>query len=337
MPTGISMYWSSVVGSYGCCNRARSGCERPGDGTDRARRFFSCHLRQQPQDSARRASIFAGFGFQADAGPPLNHRQRSCGWRLNLSSLWAVSSRPMDTVCGGNSPMGIALLINDLISIDRKYLFEDGMRRGRGKIVSREEYSSIVSVEADANVSGAALWYDALVQDTERATMRLIHDAYGYGACVANYVKAGNLKMENNCVLGVCATDALTGEAFEVRAHTVVNATGPWLDSTFEAVLQGESEESRAWSGASISLSRSASSRIMPIGLEGPDSGFDKDSILRGNKRFYFFVPWRGHTMIGTAYELYDEGSGRSSGGTSGHRRLCQGGKSHLSGGGTNL
>jgi len=206
----------------------------------------------------------------------------------------------------GKLPMRIALFINDLMGWDRNYLLDNGHKRGRGKIISREEYSQIVAFKGDDNINGAALWFDALVQDTERLTITLINNAYEYGACIANYVKAGELNVKNNSVVGVYATDSLSGDKFEIRARNVVNATGPWLDNAFKPLLNSNKKKLCLARGLNIVVKKRLFKNY-GIGLEGSNSGFNNKSILRGKKRFYFFIPWRGHTMIGTAYKLYNK------------------------------
>ena len=41
------------------------------------------------------------------------------------------------------------------------------------------------------------------------------------------------------------------------------------------------------------------------VGLEGSSPYHDKDAVIARGKRSYFFVPWRGYTMIGTSYKPY--------------------------------
>ena len=204
----------------------------------------------------------------------------------------------------GRLPMRIALHVNDLIGWDRNYLLKKGQKRGKGKIISKEDYSKIVALKDEANVNGAALWFDALVLDTERLTMTLVNDAYEYGACITNYVKAGELNVKDNCVVGVCATDRLAGEKFEIRAHNIVNATGPWLDNTFKPLKNSTKKELCLAIGLNIVVKKCLF-KDYAIGLEGSNSGFNTKSIGREKKRFYFFIPWRGYTMIGTSYKLY--------------------------------
>jgi len=206
----------------------------------------------------------------------------------------------------GKLPMRVALHLNDLISMDRKYIFEDGYKRGRGRIVSEEEYDRMFGLKMDRNINGAALWYDALVQDTERLTITCVNDAFEYGACIANYVSFKNLKVKKDRVAGALAADSLTGEEFEIRTRNVVNTTGPWLDKTLELSGGWNGEESFFASGLNIIVKKGLCKQYA-IGLEGPGSGYDKEDALGGKNRFFFFIPWRGHTMIGTAYKAYDE------------------------------
>ncbi|MFQ5486571.1 MAG: glycerol-3-phosphate dehydrogenase C-terminal domain-containing protein, partial [Desulfobacterales bacterium] len=41
------------------------------------------------------------------------------------------------------------------------------------------------------------------------------------------------------------------------------------------------------------------------VGLEGAGDATEKDTVLNGKKRLFFFVPWRGYTIIGTSYKAF--------------------------------
>ena len=50
----------------------------------------------------------------------------------------------------------------------------------------------------------------------------------------------------------------------------------------------------------SLGLARTA------VGLEGESHCSVDHSAKKGGKRFYFFVPWQSHVMIGTGYKRYE-------------------------------
>ncbi len=76
---------------------------------------------------------------------------------------------------------------------------------------------------------GAALYYDAQTDDA-RLVLATARSAARAGALVANYVEVSTLLKPDGRVRGAVVRDVLTGETCTIRAHAVVNATGPWSD-----------------------------------------------------------------------------------------------------------
>jgi glycerol-3-phosphate dehydrogenase len=58
----------------------------------------------------------------------------------------------------------------------------------------------------------------------------LLTRAMALGAVTLNHFAIERILVAGKQVAGVVGTDALTGRAHEVRASSVVNASGPWLD-----------------------------------------------------------------------------------------------------------
>src|SRR5437016_8123332 len=77
--------------------------------------------------------------------------------------------------------------------------------------------------------AGPALLYDAQTDDA-RLVLATARSAARAGALVANYVEVSTLLKPDGRVRGAVVRDVLTGETFTIRAHAVVNATGPWSD-----------------------------------------------------------------------------------------------------------
>lgn len=66
--------------------------------------------------------------------------------------------------------------------------------------------------------------------DDARLVMSVIQTAAAENACVANYIKAEDLLLNEGKVTGVKAKDMLSGRTFVIQSTVVVNATGPWVD-----------------------------------------------------------------------------------------------------------
>jgi glycerol-3-phosphate dehydrogenase len=185
--------------------------------------------------------------------------------------------------------MGAALAVNDLLSFDRNRSMDPQKYLARGSIISKQELANLLPGYDTGDSTGAAVWHDAQIYNTERLLLEFILSAVREGAEAANYVKAAGLLQTGNCITGVKARDVLTDQDFDIRAKAVVNCAGAWVDDLLgKARIESEYATSIAmnlivdqvWSGTAAGLpSRPADGRPSQI---------------------LFFVPWRDRTMIGT-------------------------------------
>jgi glycerol-3-phosphate dehydrogenase len=200
--------------------------------------------------------------------------------------------------------MASALMLNDLISWDRNR--GPGLQRTlpQGRTVSKEQCLAWIPGLSPKNVTGAAVWYDAIALNTERLVLSFVLSAADHGACVANYVSATGYLRSGDAIAGVTAEDHGTHEKFDIRAKLVVNAMGPWANSISPSPDQSTGRLPDHWAQAiNIVINR----RLFgdrAVGLSAGDY-IDKDAILKKGSRDYFFVPWRQGTIIGTAYDRY--------------------------------
>ncbi|HWR97802.1 MAG TPA: FAD-dependent oxidoreductase, partial [Candidatus Methanoperedens sp.] len=192
----------------------------------------------------------------------------------------------------GRPALAVALALNDLLSADRNRGLPAASRLPRGRVLGRAELARLAPGLAAEDITGGALWYDAIALDTERLLIALVLDAAARGACAANYLRAEGFLREGGAVAGVCAVDVPTGADVEIRARVTLNAAGPWLD-LLDAGLGA--------AGAALPLTKAVNVFVgrrlfgeCAVGLAGAGGG--------ATKRFFFFVPWRGGTMIGTLY-----------------------------------
>jgi glycerol-3-phosphate dehydrogenase len=74
------------------------------------------------------------------------------------------------------------------------------------------------------------VFYDGQVEAAERLCVELAVDAQAAGAVIATKMRVDAPLIENGRVVGVRATDRLTGEQTEVRAPLVYNVAGAAID-----------------------------------------------------------------------------------------------------------
>jgi len=122
----------------------------------------------------------------------------------------------------GEFTTSIALFVYDFLADVKK----DEHRR----MLSREETVSKIPLIDSPLLKSGALYYEYKTDDS-RLTIEVLKKAREYGASALNYFKADEFIYENNKVIGVLATDKLTGKHYKLFAKHVVNATGPWADS----------------------------------------------------------------------------------------------------------
>lgn len=186
--------------------------------------------------------------------------------------------------------MALGMLANDVLSCRRNRHLDPLRRIPNGSTISRRECLEILPMLEKTGTTGAARWYDGLAYDTERLVVGMVKAAANAGAAVANYVKAEAPILEGRRVVGVRASDALTGESFDVRAEIVVDAAGPWSAQWLAGLGRAPAVPAH-WALAVNLVVRNWPVPAHAVGLQS-----------RGNRRLYFFTPWRGATMAGTYY-----------------------------------
>ncbi|HYO30882.1 MAG TPA: FAD-dependent oxidoreductase, partial [Thermomicrobiales bacterium] len=105
----------------------------------------------------------------------------------------------------------------------------------RHRMLARDEVLDRAPGLQPSGLRGAALYYDGQITFAERLAVENAVDARDHGADLRLYSEVDEILVLENRVLGVAATDKLTGSSFEARAPIVVNAAGAWVD----AVLGG--------------------------------------------------------------------------------------------------
>jgi glycerol-3-phosphate dehydrogenase len=133
---------------------------------------------------------------------------------------------------------------------------------------------------------GAIQYYDAQVDDA-RFSLTLARTAASYGAAMATSTRVIDVLKDVREVIGVRVRDLESGEVFDVRARTVIAATGVWSDDLSEMLGGRPGLRVRASKGVHLVVPRSA--------IAGDDG-----LILRTEKSVLFVIPWGGHWIIGT-------------------------------------
>jgi glycerol-3-phosphate dehydrogenase len=140
----------------------------------------------------------------------------------------------------------------------------------------------------DRGLVGAALYYDAQVDDA-RLVIATVRSAMRAGALAANYVEMTALLKPDGRVRGAVVRDVLTGQTASIRAHVVVNATGPWSDHVRRLDDPHATPVLRLTKGAHVMVPRKRLANEHAVTLFSPVDG-----------RVMFALPWGDLSYIGT-------------------------------------
>ena len=199
-------------------------------------------------------------------------------------------------------PMRAALRLNDWISLDRNRGLPKASALPPGAVLPQRKLESVFAGDRSAFSRGAALWYDGLIHNAGRFSIALIKSAVQAGGIACNYTRAERYLNHAGKICGVEAIDCETGEKLAIRAKLVIDAT-----ATGHTRLQnrthglGESHGGCWLKATNLVLSR-ALCRDYAVGLPGTQDALSGETLPSPESRYFFFVPYSGHTLFGTFY-----------------------------------
>ncbi len=162
-------------------------------------------------------------------------------------------------------------------------------------MIDGEEVLELVPALAARAPSSGYLFYDCQTDDA-RLVLTVLGEAERFGAVCANRVGAVGLLERDGRACGVRALDVEGGQEFEIRAASVVNATGVWADELRPQELYDEAE-----------LPRIRPSRGTHVTLSHEDLPLVGGAIVpAGEGRSIFALPWLGRTLVGTTDNDYE-------------------------------
>ncbi|MBE9126152.1 MULTISPECIES: glycerol-3-phosphate dehydrogenase/oxidase [unclassified Coleofasciculus] len=206
----------------------------------------------------------------------------------------------------GKEVLCLALKLNDLISSDRNQIDDPQKHIPNGRIISKQECEQLLPGIPNEGLTGGAVFYDAQVYNSERLTLSFIRSAEQAGADVANYVEVTGFLRDGDRITGIEAQDVLSGDRFDIRAKTVVNTSGPWMNQML-GWLNGLSPHPKVPLAKAVNLVTRPLFQSYAVGISSANGYRDLDAMLNKGSRFLFIAPWRGKSMIGTSYSVWDK------------------------------
>ena len=163
---------------------------------------------------------------------------------------------------------------------------------GRHRHVSVEEALAWAPVLRRDGLRGGLVYHDAM-EDDARFTLAVVRTAQAMGGVVVTRVRAEAELREGDRTTGATVRDVVSGATFDVRAGTVLDATGVW---------GSQPDRPFAADGAAFNILPSRGSHLLVPRERIPIGG---GMTLRIPGRVGFIVPWPRHWIIGTTDAPY--------------------------------
>ena len=209
---------------------------------------------------------------------------------------------PLDS-WGLNSPliMRSALLLNDLISIDRNSGMSKQQHLKAGSVISRKSLLKKLPEFSKQPVSGAAIWYEAVMNNVKQLVTDVLDAAVENGADIASNTEAIQLLHRDGKLTGLSCRDK-QGNNIDLRGRIVIDTSGR-TSVKLGSSLPGYQAVRQHWARAVNMLIDRRLFKDYSVGLKYSDNVTDKEAKFNSGNRYLFFVPIKDGNAIGTFYE----------------------------------
>lgn len=176
----------------------------------------------------------------------------------------------------------------------RMYDFLAGVNKNeRRKMLTREEALQHEPLLKQDGLVGAG-YYVEYKTDDARLTIEVLKKAVEKGAKAINYAKVEGFIYEDGVLKGVRVIDQLTKDTYDFYAKSVINATGPWVDTIREKDNSKEGKTLQLTKGVHLVFDQSVFPLQQAVYFDTPDG------------RMIFAIPRDGKTYVGTTDTVYD-------------------------------
>ena len=220
-----------------------------------------------------------------------------------------VHPLPFMVPCYGKGAKGklaltLGLSVYELLTYGRNRGVDSSKALSSFKTLNKSECLEIAPLLNPEGLSGGVVFYDAQMSNCERMTLSFGLSARSKGACLCNYLEVEGFESHLGEIRSLEARDLLEGGVYQVKAKSFVNAAGPWVSRVLNSASSLDREEETVFSkGLQVVVPQ-----VCPkyaVALESPYK--DAGAYVSRGGRSYFMVPWRGHTLVGTA-DIVHEG-----------------------------
>ena len=185
----------------------------------------------------------------------------------------------------------LGLIFYDLLSFDKNLLWDKSIRMPWHRSLPVKELLNHEPEVLPDSLKGANLYYDCMNFYPERLTLAFIKSAVKSGAKVTNYAEVKDFLIDENkkikTITGVKVFDHIRNSEAIIKSKLVLNCAGPWADIVLnKAIKNTENRQLRRSEGIHIITKKKVSNYVITATTKAG--------------RHCFFVPWRGHALIGT-------------------------------------
>ena len=184
--------------------------------------------------------------------------------------------------------MQLAFLADQALAINRNSGVAESHHLPPGRVLSRDEFFTMVPETRELPATGGALWHDYKTDEGDRLTLSFALGAARFGAVLANYADAFEPIRDGSRIVGMKVRDAATGDIIDVRARVTVNAAG--ADAARVMAAFGARRVFPLLKAMNVVTTRQASGPAVALPSKGG--------------RLLVALPWRGRLTIGTSHGL---------------------------------
>ncbi len=184
--------------------------------------------------------------------------------------------------------MHLAFLADQALAINRNSGVAESHHLPPGRVLSRDEFFTMVPETRELPATGGALWHDYKTDEGDRLTLSFALGAARFGAVLANYADAFEPIRDGSRIVGMKVRDAATGDIIDVRARVTVNAAG--ADAARVMAAFGARRVFPLLKAMNVVTTRQASGPAVALPSKGG--------------RLLVALPWRGRLTIGTSHGL---------------------------------
>jgi glycerol-3-phosphate dehydrogenase len=177
----------------------------------------------------------------------------------------------------------------------RAYDFLAGVKKEeRRKMLKPEEALEKEPLLKKEGLRGGGYYVEYRTDDA-RLTLETLKKAVEGGAVALNYAKAERFLYKDGKVAGARIVDAVDGQSFDVDAHVVVNASGPWVDQVRSLDAKTSGKQLRLTKGTHIVVDQQHFPLRHAVYFDTPD------------KRMIFAIPRDTKVYVGTTDTFFQE------------------------------